>query len=274
VALDVSVGQYFEGRSTIHKLDPRMKIIIALLYIVIIFTAKNIFSFVLLILSAILLTAVSSIPPRVFLKGLRPILLIVTLTAVLNIFWIKGETKLVDWWIFQIYLEGVVNGIMLVLRIVILLFGTSVFLTYTTTPIDLTDAIERLLSPLKKIRLPVHEFSMIMTIALRFIPTLIEETDKIMNAQKARGADFSTGKLRDRAKALIPVLIPLFVSAFRRAEELAVAMECRSYRGGDGRTKMTVLTLRKRDGVFLAAMVLLGAAVVCVNMFAPGYSLM
>ena len=273
MALDVSIGQYFEGRSPIHKLDPRMKIIIALLYIVIIFTAKNIFSFVLLLLSVILLTALSGIPPKVFVKGMKPILMIVTLTAVLNIFWIKGETILVDWWIFHIYLEGVVNGIMLVMRIVILLFGTSVFLTYTTTPIDLTDAIERLLAPLKKIRLPVHEFSMIMTIALRFIPTLIEETDKIMNAQKARGADFATGKLRDRAKALIPVLIPLFVSAFRRAEELAVAMECRCYRGGDGRTKMTILTLRKRDCVFLFAMVAFGVSVICVNLFAPGYAL-
>lgn len=273
MALDVTFGQYFEGKSVLHRIDPRMKMIIAGLYIVIIFSANNLFSFALLVASMIFLIAVSGIPVRVILKGMKPLIMILTLTAVMNVFWLKGQTLLVDWWIFTIYLEGVINGLMMVIRIVILLTGTSIFLTYTTTPIALTDGLERLLAPLNKIKVPVHEFSMMMTIALRFIPNLIEETDKIMSAQKARGADFTTGSLMKRAKALIPILIPLFISAFRRADELAVAMECRSYRGGEGRTRMTVLILKKSDYVCLAAVTLFGAVVILTNIFAPGYRL-
>lgn len=273
MALDVTFGQYFEGKSILHRIDPRMKMIIAGLYIVTIFSANNLFSFALLAASMMFLIAVSGIPIRVILKGMKPLIMILTLTAVMNVFWLKGQTLLVDWWIFTIYLEGVVNGLMMVIRIVILLTGTSIFLTYTTTPIALTDGLERLLAPLNKIKVPVHEFSMMMTIALRFIPNLIEETDKIMSAQKARGADFTTGSLMKRAKALIPILIPLFISAFRRADELAVAMECRSYRGGEGRTRMTVLTLKKSDYVCLAAVTLFGAVVILTNIFAPGYRL-
>lgn len=273
MALDVSFGQYFEGKSILHRLDPRMKLIIAILYIIVIFMAKSIFSFMLLVISMIFLISVSKIPMRTLLKGMKPIIMILTLTAVLQVFWMKGDVILIDWWIFHIYLEGVINALMMVIRIVILLMGTSIFLTYTTTPIALTDGLERLLDPLKKIKLPVHEFSMMMTIALRFIPTLIEETDKIMSAQKARGADFTTGNLMQRAKALIPILIPLFISAFRRADELAVAMECRCYRGGDGRTRMTILTLSKEDYIFLAGILIFGASVICINIFAPGYRL-
>ena len=270
---DIAFGQYYEGDSFLHKLDPRWKILFAILYIVVIFLAKNIFSFVLLVLSAILLIFVSRIRLGTILRGLRPLIFIIVFTAIINIFWLKGETILVDWWIIHIYLEGLINALLIVVRVVILVAGTSILLTYTTTPIALTDGLERLLSPLAKIRLPVHEFSMMMTIALRFIPTLVEETEKIMNAQKARGADFSTGSLMRRAKALIPILIPLFISAFRRAEELATAMECRCYTGGRGRTRMNVLHSTWRDLVMFICLCALGAAVVLINIYAPGYTL-
>jgi energy-coupling factor transport system permease protein len=183
-------------------------------------------------------------------------------TVVLNVFLTRGETLLVEFWIIRIYLEGVLTAVSMVLRITVIIVGTGMFLTYTTTPIALTDGIERLLSPLKVFHLPVHEFAMMMTIALRFIPLLIEETEKIMAAQKARGADFSTGSLLQRAKALIPILVPLFVSAFRRADELAVAMECRCYQGGTGRTKMKILRYHRGDLIaFLALIVLLGVTI-------------
>ncbi|MBS5725108.1 MAG: energy-coupling factor transporter transmembrane protein EcfT [Clostridiales bacterium] len=270
---DIAFGQYYEGDSFLHKLDPRWKILFAILYIVVIFLAKNVFSFVLLVVSAILLILVSRIRMGTILRGLRPLIFIIVFTAIINIFWLKGETILVDWWIIHIYLEGLINALLIVVRVVILVAGTSILLTYTTTPIALTDGLERLLSPLAKIRLPVHEFSMMMTIALRFIPTLVEETEKIMNAQKARGADFSTGSLVRRAKALIPILIPLFISAFRRAEELATAMECRCYTGGRGRTRMKVLHSTWRDLVMFICIFALGAAVVLINIYAPGYTL-
>ena len=270
---DIAFGQYYEGDSFLHRLDPRWKILFAILYIVVIFLAKNVFSFVLLILSAIFLILLSKIRLRIIFRGLRPLIFIIVFTAIINIFWLKGKTVLVDWWIIHIYLEGLVNALLIVIRVVILVAGTSILLTYTTTPIALTDGLERLLSPLAKIRLPVHEFSMMMTIALRFIPTLVEETEKIMNAQKARGADFSTGSLVRRAKALIPILIPLFISAFRRAEELATALECRCYTGGRGRTRMNVLHSTWRDLVMLLLLCALGAAVVLINIYAPGYTL-
>jgi len=273
VRADIAFGQYYEGDSFLHRLDPRWKILFAILYIVVIFLAKNVFSFVLLILSAIFLILLSKIRLRIIFRGLRPLIFIIVFTAIINIFWLKGKTVLVDWWIIHIYLEGLVNALLIVIRVVILVAGTSILLTYTTTPIALTDGLERLLSPLAKIRLPVHEFSMMMTIALRFIPTLVEETEKIMNAQKARGADFSTGSLVRRAKALIPILIPLFISAFRRAEELATAMECRCYTGGRGRTRMNVLHSTWRDLVMLLLLCALGAAVVLINIYAPGYTL-
>ncbi len=273
MGIDVSFGQYVEGHSFLHRLDPRFKLVGAVLYIVAIFLAKNVWAFALLLASVLFLVAASGIPLRILLRSMRPLLFIVLFTFVINIFWMKGDTLLVDWWIFHIYLEGIINAVLIVLRIAILLLGSGVILTYTTTPIALTDGLEQLLDPLKKIHVPVHDFAMMMTIALRFIPTLIEETQKIMNAQKARGADFSSGSLIQRAKALLPVLIPLFVSSFRRADELATAMECRCYTGGEGRTRMNVLRAGWGDYVFLLSIVLLGAGLVLLNRFVPGYSL-
>ena len=192
-----------------------------------------------------------------------------TLTTIINVFFTKGDNLLVSWWIITIYAEGLINALFMTLRIICLLVGTSVILTYTTSPIALTDAIERLLSPLRVLHIPVHEFAMMMTIALRFIPTLIEETDKIMSAQKSRGADFSSGKLHERVKAFVPILIPLFVSAFRRADDLAVAMECRCYRGGKGRTRMTKLRLHIRDFVLVFIMAAFIAGAVLLKIYLP-----
>lgn len=270
----ITLGQYFAGSSIIHRLDPRSKIIIAVLYIVMTFLCKNVFSFALLVASVIVLVVISGIPAKVIVVGIKPILYIMIFTAVINIFWTKGEGEpLLAWKFIQIYREGIINATLMTVRVISLIIGTGIFLTYTTSPIVLTDAIEQLLDPLKKIKVPVHEFAMMMTIALRFIPTLVEETDKIMNAQKSRGADFSHGNLIDRAKALIPVLVPLFISAFRRADELAVAMECRCYRGGEGRTRMTKLNYSLKDGVALFVVLLLGASVVLLNIYAPGFSM-
>lgn len=266
---DITLGQYFPGDSAIHKLDPRMKIILTLVFIVFVFLAKSLISYIFMIALVILLLAVSKLPVKPVLRGLRPVLFVIMFTAVINIFWTKGETVLVDWHFIHIYFEGIIFALYMLIRIVCLITGTSILLTYTTSPIDMTDGIEQLLSPLKKIKLPVHEFSMMMSIALRFIPTLIEETDKIMNAQKARGANFTSGKLLDRAKALIPVLIPLFVSSIRRADDLATAMECRCYRGGNGRTRMKSLKYKSSDFVFLGSMILAGVIVVLINIYFP-----
>lgn len=271
--MDVAFGQYCEGDSLLHRLDPRAKLIIAILYIVVIFLAKNVFAFALLVLTTAAMIFISRIPKVIVLRGLKPILFIALFTAVFNIFFFKGETLLVDVWIIKIYLEGLINAGLVILRIVILLVSTSMLLTYTTTPIALTDGLEQLLSPLSKIGVPVHDFSMMMTIALRFIPTLIEETEKIMNAQKARGADFSSGNIIKRVRALVPIIIPLFVSAFRRASELATAMECRCYTGGKGRTRMNVLHATPKDFIVGFCVILLGAAVVLININALGYTL-
>ena len=270
---DIAFGQYYEGNSFLHRLDPRCKILFAIFYIVIIFLAKNVFAFALLLLFTALMIGVSRIRVSIILRGLRPLLFIIVFTALINVFWLKGKTLLVDFWIIHIYLEGLINALLIVLRVALLVTGTSLLLTYTTTPIALTDGLEQLLSPLARLHVPVHEFSMMMTIALRFIPTLVEETDKIMNAQKARGADFTTGSLLHRAKALVPILIPLFISAFRRADELATAMECRCYIGGSGRTRMNVLHATVRDPIALLALLALCAGVVLLNIFAPGAGL-
>lgn len=270
--LDISFGQYCEGNSILHRMDPRAKIIAAVMYIVTVFLAKNLYSFALLAASAVVLIAVSAIPLRIVLKSMKPLVIILLFTALINIFWMKGDTLLLSVWKINIYLEGIINAFLIAARIVILLVGTSILMTFTTTPIALTDGLEQLLSPLKKIGVPVHEFSMMMTIALRFIPTLTEETQKIMNAQKARGADFSTGSLVQRAKALLPILVPLFVSAFRRADELATAMECRCYTGGEGRTRMNVLHAGIMDYGFCALCVVLGTGIVLLNQLG-GYML-
>ncbi|MBO5128310.1 MAG: energy-coupling factor transporter transmembrane protein EcfT [Clostridia bacterium] len=270
---DITFGQYCEGNSLIHRLDPRAKIILAILYIAVIFLAKSVTAFALLIVSALVLVGLTKLSPVMILRGMRPLLFIIVFTAVINIFWMTGDVLLLSLGPIKIYLEGIINAVLIILRIVLLIVATSVFLTYTTTPLALTDGLEQLLSPLKKLHVPVHEFSMMMTIVLRFIPTLIDETQKIMNAQKARGADFSTGSLIQRAKALIPILIPLFISAFRRADELATAMECRCYTGGEGRTRMNVLHTTAKDVVFILALVLLGAAIVLLNRYFPLYGL-
>lgn len=271
--LEVTLGQYCERDSVMHRLDPRFKIVLAMAFIVGVFMAKSVYSFALLTVFSLVMVFISKIPVGMVLRGLKPILFIVIFTAIINIFWYKGDTLILHFGILNIYKEGLINALLIVLRIVIMLAGTSLLLTYTTTPISLTDGLERLLAPLARIKLPVHEFSMMMTIALRFIPTLMEETSKIMNAQKARGADFSSGSLMKRAKALVPIIVPLFVSAFRRAEELAVAMECRCYTGGEGRTRMTVLKAKPTDYVFTLTIAALIAAVVLINKFCPGYSL-
>ena len=265
----IAFGQYYPAKSILHKLDPRMKIILALLYIVTSFLCTNVFSFLLLLLSAVFLILVSRIPMRIIYKSLKAIIFILIFTAVLNIFWTSDteNAPLFSWWIINIYKSGLYNAAFIVIRIISMIIGTGLFLTYTTTPIQLTDGLEQLLAPLKIIRVPVHEFSMMMTIALRFIPTLIEETDKIMNAQKARGADFNSGGLVKRAKALLPVLIPLFASSFRRAGELATAMECRCYRGDKGRTRMTQLHYKPVDLVLFLTMLAFGAGVILINVY-------
>lgn len=244
---DITLGQFFPGNSILHRMDPRLKILLMLEFVVLVFFAANLYSFMYLILCMAFLVFSSEISMKVILKGLKPIIFISVFTALINVFWTTGERPLVDFYFIHIYPEGLWRAFYMILRIVSLVAGTSVLLTYTTSPMDLTDALESLLSPLKKIRVPVHEFAMMMSLALRFVPTLIEETEKIINAQKARGADFESGSLLRRAKALVPILIPLFISAFSRATELAVAMECRCYTGGEGRTRMKVMRLKAFD---------------------------
>ena len=238
---DITLGQYFPGKSPVHLLDPRTKLIMLVVYIVALFTASGWISYGLLLAFLLIVIKISTIPPKSIVKGMKPLVMILVFTGILNIFFTTGEGKpLVDFWIFTIYTEGLVRAVFMMSRI-LMLISCTFLLTYTTSPIALTDGLEALMKPLKVIKVPVHELSMMMCIALRFIPTLIEETDKIMNAQKARGADFESGSIMDRAKALIPILVPLFISAFRRADELATAMECRCYQGGEGRTKMKLL---------------------------------
>ena len=262
---DITLGQYFPGNSFIHRLDPRTKLIFLVVYIVALFMAVNWVSYGVMLLLLAFIIKISTIPLKSIVRGMKPLVFILVFTGVLNIFFTGGETVLVSFWGINVTLEGIVRAVFMVLRILMLITGTFL-LTYTTSPIALTDGLESLLSPLKKLRLPVHELSMMMCIALRFIPTLIEETDKIMSAQKARGADFESGSLMQRVRALVPILVPLFISAFRRADELATAMECRCYQGGEGRTKMKLLRYHRGDvqtfvfaAAMLAAMITLGS---------------
>ena len=254
---DVTLGQFFPGSSIVHRLDPRCKLLLTIVYIAALFTAESYVSYAVVLIVTGVCIALSRIPLKVILRGLKPLWIIIALTAVLNIFFTPGR-ELVSVWKITITYEGLVRAVFMVLRIT----GTFL-LTYTTSPIALTDAMEILFGPLKKLKVPVHEMSMMMSMALRFIPTLIEETDKIMSAQKARGADFETGNLFQRARALLPLLVPLFVSAFRRADELAVAMECRCYHGDEGRTRMKQLTWCTRDTLAMvwSALVLAGVIV-------------
>lgn len=265
---DITIGQYFPGFSPMHKMDPRMKIILTFVYIVALFMSKNLAAVSVGVVFVILCYLISKIPLNMILKSLKPIIPIVIFTSILNIFFVDTGDVIFEWHFIHIYTGGVMMSILMSVRIICLIAGTGL-LTYTTSPIALTDAIERLLSPLKKVRVPVHEIAMMMTIALRFIPTLIEETEKIMSAQKARGADMESGGIVDRAKALIPILIPLFVSSFRRADELALAMECRCYRGGEGRTRMKILKCGLVDYVGLAVVLVFGFVVVIANQMLP-----
>lgn len=260
---DITLGQFFPGDSIVHRLDPRTKIVLVVVYIVALFCAKFVVSYAVML--AVLLTciALSGVGYKAIFRGMKPVVIIIVITAILNLFYNSSGALLVHFWKLSIYTGGVRMAIMMVARILMLISGTFL-LTYTTSPIQLTDAIERLLGGLKKLHLPIHELAMMMSIALRFIPTLIEETDKIMSAQKARGADFESGSLVEKAKALVPLLVPLFVSAFRRADELATAMECRCYHGDEGRTRMRQLVYERRDfvalilgGVVLASVLIL-----------------
>ncbi len=263
---DITLGQYFPGTSIIHRLDPRSKLIMLVVYIVALFLAKGWVGYGLMFAFLVWVIKVSTIPPKSIVKGMKPLVMILVFTGVLNLFFTQEGTLLVDFWIIKIYSGGLSHAAMMVARILMLISGTFL-LTYTTSPIALTDGLEALMNPLKKIKVPVHELSMMMCIALRFIPTLIEETDKIMCAQKARGADFENGSLMERAKALIPILVPLFISAFRRADELATAMECRCYQGGEGRTKMKLLRYHREDFVAFGIGAGLVAAVCILSNF-------
>ena len=268
---DITIGQHFPGNSLVHRFDPRLKLVLTIAYIVLLFAASNPLGLALSILFLAAMYKVAKIPGKMILKSLKPILPIVIFTAVLNLFFVSGEGEpLVHIWFLTIYAEGVRYAVLMAVRVMALIAGTSL-LTYTTSPLVRTDAIEPLLKPLGKLHFPVHELAMMMSIALRFIPTLIEETDKIMNAQKARGAQLDTGKMTDRVKALVPVLIPLFISAFRRADELAMAMECRCYRGGDGRTRLKVLRCEKQDYIDLAVCIACFAVILASRLVFPNF---
>lgn len=264
---DVTLGQYFPGRSLIHRLDPRAKIILLIAYLVIIFCTFNYLSLAVVALFTAFCVAFSGVPAKFYLKSLKVIFVIVIITSVLNMFYGTGD-PIFEWGIIKITVNGINRAVFVTVRIICLILASSC-LTFTTSPTDLTDAIERLMKPLNKIHFPVHEIAMMMSLALRFVPTLLEETDKIMQAQKARGADMDSGNLFQRIKALVPILIPLFVSAFRRAYELATAMECRCYRGGVGRTRMKSIHMKKLDAfAFTATALVIGGVVLC-NIFLP-----
>ena len=257
---DITLGQYYPADSVIHKLDPRVKLFGTLIYIISLFVFKGLPAFILAAIFLVVLIKLSKVPFSYMVKGLKTIVLIMLFAAVFNLFLTPG-TKLVSFWIFTITYEGLKNAVVMMVRLIFLIIGTSL-MTLTTTPNELTDGLEKALSPLKYIKVPVHEIAMMMSIALRFIPILIEETDKIMKAQMTRGADFEHGNLIQKAKNMVPLLVPLFVSAFRRANDLAMAMEARCYRGGEGRTKMKPLHYQKRDRMaYLTLLVYLAAVI-------------
>ena len=263
---DITLGQYFPGNSPVHRLDPRTKILFLIVYIASLFTADNWLSYGTVFAFLALIIIISRIPLKAIFGGMKPMVMILVFTGLLNVFFTTGERELLPLGFVTIYVEGVIHAFFMVIRILMLITGTFL-LTYTTSPISLTDGLESLLGPFKLIRLPVHELSMMMCIALRFIPTLIEETDKIMSAQKARGADFESGNIFHRVRALVPILVPLFISAFRRADELATAMECRCYQGGDGRTKMKLLRYKRGDYISFGFALILLATVITLRLF-------
>lgn len=259
---DITIGQYIPGDSFVHKLDPRVKILISIVYIIDLFIINSFRGYIFIVLFTFLAIIISKVKFVYIYKGLKPILILALITAILNIFMTTGANPpLFKWKFISVYSEGLILAAFMVIRLVFLIVGTSL-LTLTTSPIELTDGIEKLLNPMKKIGVPAHELAMMMTIALRFIPTLMDETDKIMKAQMARGADFESGNLIHRAKSLIPILVPLFISSFRRADELAMAMEARCYRGGEGRTRMKQLRLTNKD--FIASLNIAALVVVSI----------
>ncbi|MBQ7012185.1 MAG: energy-coupling factor transporter transmembrane protein EcfT [Clostridia bacterium] len=270
---DITLGQYYPTESAVHRADPRTKLLLATVYIVALFVAKNIWGFLFAAAALLLCVRLSRIPLRTILCGLKAVMFILVFTALINIFLTKGEHLLFSWRFINIYREGIYTAIFMAFRIIMLIMGTGLFLTYTTTPIMLTNGLEYVLSPLKVFGVQVHEFAMMMSTALRFIPSLMEDTDRIMDAQKARGASFSSGGLIAKAKALIPILIPLFVCAFKRADDLSVAMECRCYRGGKGRTKMTVMRFSAADWLWTVLAVLFVVAIVFLNRIPAGFTL-
>ena len=261
---DITLGQYFPGDTVAHRLDPRTKILLVVLYIVALFCADSLLAYGILAAVLAVCVRISRVGLKALVRGLKPVVFIIVFTGILNLFFTPGDQALVEWGFLRITTVGARNALFMVLRIMLLIIGTFL-MTYTTSPISLTDGLERLLNWMKKLHVPVHELAMIMSIALRFIPTLIEETDKIMSAQKARGADFESGSIIQKAKALIPILVPLFVSAIRRAEELATAMECRCYHGGDGRTKLHVLRYAGRDYAALAMGAVITAGIIALR---------
>ena len=263
---DVTFGQYYPGNSLLHRTDPRIKLLILVEYLILVLVASTELAAAVSLMFTVFLIAVSGVKLRILLKSVKPLVFVLIFTALINLFFTTGESEpLVDWKFITIYKEGIRSAVMMLLRLLSLVLGSSVLISLTTSPLELTDAIESVLSPLKLIRVPVHEFAMMMSIALRFIPTLIEETNKIISAQKARCADFESGNILRRVKALVPILIPLFVSAVRRAEELADAMECRCYHGGEGRTKLKVMKACARDYVFFAFTTLLTVGIFFIN---------
>ena len=261
---DITLGQYFPGNTVAHKLDPRTKILLVVLYIVALFCAKGVVGYALMALCLAVCVRISKVGIKQLVRGLKPVLFIIIFTGLLNLFFVPGETYLFQWGFLRISEEGLRNAVFMVLRIMLLIMGTFL-MTYTTSPISLTDGLERLLNGLKRFHVPVHELAMMMSIALRFIPTLIEETDKIMSAQKARGGDFESGNIFQKAKALVPILVPLFVSAFRRADELATAMECRCYHGGEGRTALHVLRFKSADWLVLIGFAVLASGIIVLK---------
>ena len=262
---DITLGQYFPGDTPVHKLDPRTKLILTVVYIAALFTAKGVASYALMLAVLAGCVRLGKIRVQALVKGMKPVVIIIVLTALLNLFLTDGD-PIFQWKFIKITTQGVRTAIYMAVRVMMLIAGT-LLLTYTTSPIELTDGIEALLRPLKALKVPVHELAMMMSIALRFIPVLIEETDKIMSAQKARGADFDTGNLIQKAKAMLPLLVPLFISAFRRADELATAMECRCYHGDEGRTRMKQLTMARRDCIAFAGGAAVLAAVIVLAVF-------
>lgn len=263
---DITLGQYFPGDTVAHKLDPRTKILLVVLYIAALFSARGVVGYAILALCLAACVRISRVGLKALVRGLKPVLFIIIFTGILNLFFTPGDRYLLEWGILKISDTGLRNAVFMVVRIMLLIMGTFL-MTYTTSPISLTDGLEQLLGGLKRFHVPVHELAMMMSIALRFIPTLIEETDKIMSAQKARGADFESGNIFKRAKALVPILVPLFISAFRRADELATAMECRCYHGGEGRTALHVLRYKTADWLVLSGFAVLAVGVIVLGRF-------